>query len=63
MTLNDLLKRVSEKDYDKAMVVSDGIGWTNIESNINIGESTTTLFENTSDSIRGARSKDIVVSN
>lgn len=30
MTLNDFLKRVSEKDRDKMMIFSDGKGWTNI---------------------------------
>lgn len=30
MTINDLLKRVSPKDYDKCLVLTDGIGWTNL---------------------------------
>lgn len=45
MTLKDLLKRVSEDDYDKVIVVSDGKGWNNIENNIVIDGSTITLFE------------------
>ena len=45
ITLKDLLKRVSEDDYDKVIVISDGKGWNNIENNIVIDESTITLFE------------------
>lgn len=45
MTLKDLLKRVSEDDYDKVIIISDGKGWNNVENNIVIDESTITLFE------------------
>lgn len=31
MTLNDLLKRVSEDDKDKVIVLTDGKGWSNVE--------------------------------
>ena len=32
MTLNDFLKRIDlEKDKDKMLIWSDGIGWTNVE--------------------------------
>lgn len=31
MTLNDLLKRVSEEDKDKVIVLIDGKGWSNVE--------------------------------
>ena len=32
MTLNDFLKRIDlEKDKDKMLLWSDGIGWTNVE--------------------------------
>lgn len=44
MTLKDLLKRISEEDYDKVIVVSDGKGWTNIEGKIEVDCSTITLF-------------------
>lgn len=30
MTLNDLLKRVSDKDRDKMILFTDGEGWANI---------------------------------
>ena len=32
MTLNDFMKRIDlEKDKDKMLIWSDGIGWTNVE--------------------------------
>lgn len=31
MTVDDLLKRLKKKDYDKCILLSDGIGWTNIK--------------------------------
>jgi hypothetical protein len=36
MTLNDFLKRVSDKDRDKMMIFKEGEGWSNI--NIKITE-------------------------
>ena len=45
ITLKDLLKRVSEEDYDKVIVISDGKSWANIENNIVIDTSIITLFE------------------
>lgn len=31
MTLNDFLKRIDiEKDKDKMIIFSDGVGWTNV---------------------------------
>lgn len=44
MTVKDLLKRLSEEDYDKVILLSDGIGWTNI-GNIKINESNITIYE------------------
>lgn len=44
MTLKDLLKRVSEDDYDKVIIISDGVGWNNISGKIKIEESIITLF-------------------
>ena len=44
MTVKDLLKRLSEEDYDKVIILSDGIGWTNI-GNIKINESNITIYE------------------
>ena len=36
MTLNDFLKRVDiERDKDKMLLHSDGIGWSNVEIQIN----------------------------
>lgn len=36
MTLNDFLKRLDiEKDGNKMLIHSDGIGWTNLEIKIN----------------------------
>jgi len=34
MTINDLLKRVSEEDYDKTILFTDGVGWSNIDVKI-----------------------------
>ncbi|WP_168156672.1 hypothetical protein [Oceanobacillus sp. E9] len=34
MTLNDLLKRVSEKDRDKMIIYKEGIGWSNINVHV-----------------------------
>jgi hypothetical protein len=34
MTLNDLLKRVSEKDKDKMIIYKEGEGWTNINVHV-----------------------------
>lgn len=32
MTLGDLLKRVNlEEDKDKVILISDGLGWTNVD--------------------------------
>lgn len=42
MTLNDLLKRVKHEDYDKVIVFSDGIGWSNIDE-VLVGGSTISL--------------------
>lgn len=44
MTVNDLLKRVKEKDYDKVIILSDGEGWSNI-SNVIVGVSSIMLVE------------------
>lgn len=52
MTLNDLLKRVSKEDYYKVIIVSDGIGWENIEGKIKTNESTITLFLSNGDTRR-----------
>lgn len=30
MTLNDFLKRLSDKDKDKMIIFSDGEGWSNV---------------------------------
>lgn len=36
MTLNDFLKRIDiEKDKNKMLIHSDGIGWTNLEIEVN----------------------------
>lgn len=44
LTLKDLLKRVSVEDYDKVIVFSDGIGWTNISGEVEISSSVITIF-------------------
>ncbi len=44
MTVKDLLKRLEMEDLDKVIVISDGVGWTNI-SKISIDNSIITLFE------------------
>ena len=44
MTVKDLLKILSEEDYDKVIILSDGIGWTNI-GRIKINESNITIYE------------------
>ena len=31
MTLNDLLKRVSQEERDKVIIFTDGNGWTNVD--------------------------------
>lgn len=39
MTLNDFLKRIDiEKDKDKMLLHSDGIGWSNLEIEIKDNE-------------------------
>ena len=40
MTLHDLLKRVNKEDYDKIIIITDGVGWTNISGKLLITEST-----------------------
>lgn len=35
MTLKDFLERMSIKDLDKMLIWSDGIGWSNLEIEIN----------------------------
>jgi hypothetical protein len=35
MTFRDLLKRVKPEDYDKVIIYNDGVGWTNIDVEIN----------------------------
>lgn len=42
MTVKDLLKRLKEEDYDKVIIISDGVGWTNIDK-IQVNESNITL--------------------
>lgn len=50
MTVKDLLKRIPKEDYDKVIILSDGIGWTNIgkvvinESNIIIYKDRNEIF-------------------
>lgn len=46
MTLKDLLKRVKPEDYDKVIILSDGVGWANIGKMV-IGESSITLVKDT----------------
>ena len=48
MTVKDLLKRLEMEDLDKVIVISDGVGWTNI-SKLSIDNSTITLFEDKSE--------------
>lgn len=48
MTVNDLLKRIKKEDFDKVIVLSDGIGWTNIKKII-VDNSTITLIEDKHD--------------
>ena len=31
MTVKDLLKRLKPEDYDKVIIFTDGIGWTNVD--------------------------------
>jgi len=35
MTLKDLIKKAKPEDYDKVIIFSDGIGWTNINVKFN----------------------------
>lgn len=44
MTINDLLRRVNEKNYDKVILFSDGIGWTNISGKVDINESSIKIY-------------------
>lgn len=47
MTLGDFLKRVDVvKDRDKMLIITDGIGWTNLEM-VSIGENSIELLEQT----------------
>lgn len=34
MTVNDLLKRLDKEDYDKVIVITDGVGWTNVSGKL-----------------------------
>lgn len=44
MTVKDFLRRINEKDYDKVILFSDGVGWTNISGKVDISESSITIF-------------------
>lgn len=44
MTMNDLLSRVDNKDYDKVLILCDGIGWTNISGKVDITESAIKIY-------------------
>lgn len=38
MTLKDFLKRVNKEDLEKMMILSDGIGWSNLEIEVTENE-------------------------
>ena len=46
MTVNDLLKRVPKEDYDKVIIFSDGIGWSNINIDNKSNDIVITLADN-----------------
>ena len=46
MTVNDLLKRVPKEDYDKMIIFSDGVGWSNINVDNKSNDVVITLADN-----------------
>ncbi|SEM35257.1 hypothetical protein SAMN05192533_102288 [Mesobacillus persicus] len=46
MTLNDFLKRVSEKDKDKMIIYREGEGWSNVNIHVREHEITITCDDN-----------------
>lgn len=47
MTVNDFLKRIDiEKDKDKMIIISDGVGWTNLD-HLSIKENSIELYPQT----------------
>lgn len=48
MTLNDLLKRTKISDLDKMLIWSDGVGWSNVD--IDVDECTIKILPDKSNS-------------